>query len=135
MNVEANGPGTTQGLSRYHTEPVEGCEEPRIGCSQVASRGRAQEPHSRAPTRMTAKFFTKMRRSGSTSKPSSKDTKQTVPWPRVSIPMTTASGARRRQRSSITPSSYTLRQKRNRLHRCQCAAEANQGTPDRPHGI
>ena len=92
---------------------VEGCEEPRSGCSQVASQGRAREPHSRASTRMTAKFFTKKRRSGSTSEPSSKDTKQTVPWPRDSTPVTTASGARRRQRSSITPSCYTLREKGN----------------------
>ena len=60
---------------------------------------------------MTAKFFTKKRRSGSTSEPSSKDTKQTVPWPRDSTPVTTSSGARRRQWSSITPSCYTLRQK------------------------
>ena len=60
---------------------------------------------------MTEKFFTKKRRSSSTSEPSSKNTKQTVPWPRDSTPVTTASGARRRQRSSITPSCYTLRQK------------------------
>ena len=111
MNVKANGPGTTQDLYRYYTELVEGCKEPRSGCSQVASQGRAQEPHSRASTRMTAKFFTKKRRSGSTSEPSSKDTKQTVPWPRYSTPVTTASRARRRQRSSITPYCYTLRQK------------------------
>ena len=60
---------------------------------------------------MTAKFFTKKRRSDSTRAPSTRDTKQTVPWPRASTPVTTASGARRRQWSSITPSCYTLRQK------------------------
>ena len=83
----------------------------RSDCSQVASQGRAREPHSRPSTRMTAKFFTKKRRSGSTSAPSSRDTKQTVLWSRDSTLVTTASGARRRQRSSITPSCYTLRQK------------------------
>ena len=72
---------------------------------------------SRASTRMTAKFFTKKRRSGSTKVPSSTDTKQTVPWPRGRTPVTTASGARRRQWSSITPSCYTVRQKGNRSHR------------------
>ena len=60
---------------------------------------------------MTAKFSSKKRWSDSTSAPSSRDTKQTVPWPRASTPVTTASGARRRQWSSITPSCYTLRQK------------------------
>ena len=71
---------------------------------------------SRASTRITAKFFTKKRRSGSTKVPSSTDTKQTVPWPRGRTPVTTASRARR-QWSSITPSCYTVRQKGNRSHR------------------
>ena len=60
---------------RYHTKLVEVCKDPRSGCSPVASQGRAQQPHSCAFTRMTAKFFTKKRRSGSTSAPSSTDTK------------------------------------------------------------
>ena len=103
VNVEGNGPGKNQGLCRYHTEPVEACEQPRSGSPQVALQVRARESDSRASTKMTAQFYTK-RRSGSTKAPSSTDTKQTVPWPRGSTPVTTASGARRRQWSSITPS-------------------------------
>ena len=51
--------------------------------------------------------------------------KQTVPWPRAGIPVTTVSGARRRQWSSITPSCYTLRQKRT----ARIADDAQQSGP------